>query len=168
MRHADSLRCTHITYTPVRAFLMRFSYIASTLLLAAALFLSGCYHATVVTDAEPSAQTIERPWASSFIAGLVPPSTVETAQQCPNGVARVETRLSFLNMVATALTFNLYSPMSITVTCAAGGSASLDADAVEEVTVEAGADEDATQAAFQEAIQQSRDRQAPVDVRFTP
>ena len=167
MRGGDSLCfCLHHP-THERLVSMRFSHIASLLLLVAALVLSGCYHATVVTDAEPSAQTIERPWAHSFIAGLVPPSTVETAQQCPNGVAQVETKLSFLNMVATALTFNIYSPMSITVTCAAGGSASLDADAAAEVTVAAGADEDATQAAFQDAIQQSSERQQPVHVRFT-
>jgi len=146
---------------------MRFSHLAPLLLLITALVLSGCYHATVVTDAEPSAQTIERPWAHSFIAGLVPPSTVETAQQCPNGVARVETRLSFLNMVATILTFNIYSPMSITVTCATGGSASADLEETPEVTVAAAADDEAVQAAFQDAIQQSSERQQPVHVRFT-
>jgi len=140
----------------------------SALVLAAALFLSGCYHATVVTDATPSNQTIENPWAHSFIAGLIPPSTVETAQQCPNGVARVETRLSFLNMVATALTFNLYSPMSIEVTCATGGSADAGQDLMPEVTVAAEADDAAVQAAFQEAIQESSTRQQPVHVRFTP
>jgi len=140
----------------------------SAFVLAAALFLSGCYHATVVTEATPSNQTIENPWAHSFIAGLIPPSTVETAQQCPNGVARVETRLSFLNMVATALTFNLYSPMSIEVTCATGGSASADLEETPEVTVAAEADDEALQAAFQEAIQQSSARQQPVHVRFTP
>lgn len=145
---------------------MRFSHIASALLLAAALFLSGCYHATVVTNATPSSQTIENPWAHSFIAGLIPPSTVETAQRCPNGVARVETRLSFLNMVATLITFNIYSPMSIHVTCATGGSAS--AETTPEVTVAAEAGDEAMQAAFQEAIQQSSERQQPVHVRFTP
>lgn len=142
--------------------------LVSALGLAAVLLLSGCYHATVVTEATPSNQTIENPWAHSFIAGLIPPSTVETAQQCPNGVARVETRLSFLNMVATALTFNLYSPMSIEVTCATGGSASAAQEETPEVTVAAAADDEAIQAAFQEAIQQSSERQQPVHVRFTP
>jgi hypothetical protein len=32
----------------------------------------------------------------------------------------VETRLSFLNQIVTGLTFGIYSPMSITVTCASG------------------------------------------------
>ena len=31
------------------------------------------------------------------VFGLAPPSTVETMERCPNGVARVETQLSFLD-----------------------------------------------------------------------
>ena len=43
---------------------------------------------------------------------------------CPNGVAKVETQQSFLNLLANFLTSGLYSPMSITVTCAAKKTAS--------------------------------------------
>jgi hypothetical protein len=86
------------------------------ILLAAST--AGCYRATVDTGRTPSGQTIRNDWAHSFVAGLVPPATVQTAQQCPAGVARVETQHSFLNMLATSLTFGLYSPMTITVQCA--------------------------------------------------
>ncbi|MEX0945669.1 MAG: hypothetical protein WDZ38_08320, partial [Balneolaceae bacterium] len=41
---------------------------------------------------------------------------------CSNGVARVETRHSFLNMLASAITFSIYSPMEITVTCASSSA----------------------------------------------
>ena len=41
--------------------------------------------------------TIEQPRALSFVYGLVPPPTVETASKCPSGVAQVETMHSFLN-----------------------------------------------------------------------
>jgi hypothetical protein len=84
--------------------------------------LAGCYHAIVETGRPASETVIEDKWASSFVHGLVPPDVVETASQCPNGVARVETQLSFLNMLVAALTFGIYTPMQITVTCAAGGS----------------------------------------------
>ena len=84
--------------------------------------LAGCYHAIVETGQPASATVIEDKWASSFLHGLVPPDVVETASQCPEGVARVETQHSFLNMVAAAITFGIYTPMQITVTCAAGGS----------------------------------------------
>jgi hypothetical protein len=61
------------------------------------------------------------------VLGLVPPETVETASECTNGVAKIETRLSFLNQLVGLLTIGIYTPMSIKVTCAAaenGGSAS--------------------------------------------
>ncbi len=94
---------------------------SSALILLVAL--SACYHATVETGRRPSGEVIQRRWAHSFIRGLVPPSTVETAAQCPNGVARVETQLSFLNMLANIITFGIYTPMHITVHCAAPGTA---------------------------------------------
>ncbi len=83
------------------------------------LFLSGCYNARVTTGLAPSAQTVEVKWAHGFLGGLVPPSALNVAQECASGVASVETKLSFLNLVANAITFGIYSPMEITVTCAA-------------------------------------------------
>ena len=88
--------------------------------LAAAIALSGCYHVTVDTGRAPSGQVIEEKWAHSFLGGLVPPETVETASRCPGGVARVESKLSFLNLVAGAITGGLYTPMTIEVACAGG------------------------------------------------
>jgi len=84
-----------------------------------------CYHATVDTGLAPSSVVVEKSWASGWIGGLVPPSTVETASQCPHGAAKVETKHSFLNMLVGALTGGIYSPMSIKVTCAQAGRAFL-------------------------------------------
>ena len=93
-----------------------------TMLVAAATFaLAGCYHATIETGLPPSPQTLENKWASGWIYGLVPPKTVETMQRCPNGVARVETQLSFANQLVNFLTLGIYTPMEIVVTCASGG-----------------------------------------------
>jgi len=89
------------------------------LLVVLALLASGCYHATVETGLAPSAQTLEEKWASGWVYGLVPPSTVETMERCPSGVARVETQLSFANQLVSFLTAGIYTPMSIEVTCAA-------------------------------------------------
>ena len=88
----------------------------------AALLVSSaaCYHATIETGLSPSTTVVEKPWASSFIDGLVPPSTVETQAKCgARGVSKVETQLSFLNMLVGVITFGIYTPMSIQVTCAA-------------------------------------------------
>ena len=87
---------------------------------------SACYHATIETGATPSSTVIKQAFASSWIYGLVPPKTVNAASQCPNGVARIETQLSFVNQLVGFLTLGIYTPMEITVTCAASGRASLD------------------------------------------
>ncbi|MEX2180502.1 MAG: Bor family protein [Gemmatimonadaceae bacterium] len=84
----------------------------------AVLLSTGCYHATIETGVTPSAQVIEQSWAHSFVYGLVAPATVNTTSQCPRGVAKVETRHSFLNGLVAGLTWGLYTPISIKVTCA--------------------------------------------------
>ena len=87
------------------------------------LLVVACYHATVETGLTPSAEVIDKSFASSWIYGLVPPSTVSTASQCHSGVARVETQLSFVNGLVGLLTLGIYTPMAIKVTCAAAGAA---------------------------------------------
>lgn len=87
-------------------------------LTAAALLFTGCYHATIETGRAPSPQQIDIPWANSFVYGLVPPATVDAEAECASGVARVETQHSFLNGLVQLLTWGIYTPMHITVTCA--------------------------------------------------
>ena len=101
------------------------------LLLAVAFAASGCYHTRIETGMTPGAQVIDQPFAHSFINGLVPPSTVNAASQCPNGVAVVETELSFVNGIVAILTSGIYTPMHIKVTCAAAGSSSADQETIE-------------------------------------
>jgi len=99
-----------------------------------------CYHATIETGAPVGTEVIHKPWASSWVYGLVPPSTVSTAAQCGSGVSRVETQHSFVNQLVGFLTLGIYTPIEIKVTCAAGGSASAD-DTRPEFRVPAGAAE---------------------------
>lgn len=85
----------------------------------ATVLLAGCYHATIETGLAPSPQTYDRAWAHGWLYGLVPPSTAETQQKCgPKGVAKVETQLTFANMLVGNLTLGIYTPMSIKATCA--------------------------------------------------
>lgn len=84
---------------------------------------TGCYHAVIETASPPGAGSIDIPWAHSFLYGLVPPSVVDSADECPEGVARVVTEHSFVNGLAAAITFGLYTPMHINVTCASGSAA---------------------------------------------
>ncbi len=90
----------------------------SVALLGVLLLSAGCYHAVIDTGRPPSPMTIEQPWAMSFVFGLVPPPPVDTKAKCANGVSKVETQLSFLNGLVSAVTFSVITPMTITVTCA--------------------------------------------------
>lgn len=127
--------------------------LAIVFLVLVALTISGCYHATVVTGEQPGTQTIEERWATSFINGLVPPETIDATQQCNNGVARVETRLPFLNQIVTGLTFGIYSPMSITVTCASGSMSGIAPEADLTLT-------DATRAELERSLNEAAARTA--------
>ena len=127
------------------------------------LVLAACFHATITTGAAPGSKVISEPWASSFVFGLVPPKTVEAASQCPNGVATVETRHSFLNMVVAFLTFDIYTPMTITVTCAGGGRADATTNRPDLVVAESRG-KDAVVATFQAAVDQAVATQKPVVV----
>jgi hypothetical protein len=89
----------------------------SLVLAAASLGLSACYHITVNTGATPSATVVDKPWQNSFVYGLVPPPVVSVNSDCPNGVARVETEHSFVNGLVAALTWQIYTPMHVKVTC---------------------------------------------------
>lgn len=89
---------------------------------------AGCYHAIVNTGRPPSNVVIENRWAHGYLWGLIPPMAVYTAVRCPDGVSKVETQHSILNLLAHGLTAGVYTPMHVTVTCAA--RATLDAPAL--------------------------------------
>lgn len=93
--------------------------IRSAAAMAGIVLLAGCYHATIQT--EPGQQTTASPthtiWAHSFIAGLIPPADVNAAQLCDGTPALVETQHTVLNSVVAILTFSIYTPITIEVTC---------------------------------------------------
>ena len=91
-----------------------------TVAALALLALSGCYHYTIVTGAPAADKTVGRNWQKSFILGLVPPDTISTRAECPNGVASFETTHSFLNGLVANISYNLFTPISTKYTCASG------------------------------------------------
>lgn len=132
-----------------------------------ALLLGGCYHATVETGLPPSAQVIDKGFASGWIYGLVPPKTVATASQCPSGVAKVETELSFVNQLVGFLTLGIYTPMHIQVTCAAAAAASIGLKPeAPELAIHTGADGPTVQDRFAEAAVMAAERHQTVLVKF--
>lgn len=126
--------------------------------LLATFALTGCYHAVIDTGRAANGTTIERPWAHGFIFGLVPPSVTETAQKCPGGVAKVETKQSFLNGLVGAVTYGIYTPMTIMVSCT-GSKADASLPVIE---AKAGR----TAEAVQQAADLSKQRDIGVYVKF--
>ncbi|MEX1259198.1 MAG: Bor family protein [Gemmatimonadota bacterium] len=97
------------------------------------LSTAGCYHAIIETGRPPAPETVEILWANSFVYGIVPPPLTDVSTQCPNGVSRVETQHSFLNGLVAGITFGIYTPMQINVTCAQGGGVGSAAISFEEL-----------------------------------
>ncbi|MEL6446124.1 MAG: hypothetical protein AAF089_17125 [Bacteroidota bacterium] len=129
-----------------------------------AVTATGCYHARVETGLTPGSQVIDKPWAMGFIYGLVPPETVDASSQCSGGVAIVETQLSFLNQVVSALTFGIVTPMHITVTCASGSASAGTTET--EVAVARDAEPEAILEAMELASSLAVTQAEPVRVRF--
>lgn len=104
---------------------MRLRNLSSLLVLT--LLFSGCYHASITTGLpESTTEVYETPWAMAFVAGLIPPAEIDASEQCDNGVAKVETQLSFMNQIVGAITFGIVTPMHVTVTCAADSKATIE------------------------------------------
>lgn len=138
----------------------------SVMLVALVVAMSGCYHARITTGLTPSTQVIDKPFATGWIYGLVPPSPVNAAEECTNGVAIVETELSFVNQLVSAITFGIFTPMHIKVTCATGGRAALDGQEIHSVNIQPNHTEADVIAAFDEAATLAVEAQSPVLVRF--
>jgi hypothetical protein len=52
--------------------------------------------------------------------GLVAAQPIDMRSECRSGVATIETQQSFANGLVGALTFGIWAPQSVKVTCAAG------------------------------------------------
>jgi len=134
--------------------------VVSALLVA----LPACYHATIETGLAASNEIIAESFASSWIYGLVPPKPVSAMAKCRSGVSKVETQLSFVNQLVGALTFGIYTPMSIKVTCATGGRSAV--PGAPEIKVGTGATTEDIVEAFQHAADLTVGTGQPVYVRF--
>ncbi|MGZ8379365.1 MAG: Bor family protein [Gemmatirosa sp.] len=99
-------------------------------LALAAIASTGCYHAVVETGRPAGGTIVSRPWTPTFIWGLVAAPEINVASECPRGIARVDTQMSFVNGLAALVTLGIYTPRTVTVTCASG-SASLNGRVIE-------------------------------------
>lgn len=137
----------------------------SLCLFALVFVMSGCYHAQVTTGLEASDEVYQKKWATGFIAGLIPPDMIDATEHCSNGVAKVETRHSFLNLVAQAITFSLFAPMEITVTCATGGM-SINAEDSSSIELAKNSTEDVKLQTYSDAVSISSKTNKPVYIEL--
>ncbi len=140
-------------------------FMKSAAVLVVIAVVSGCFNARIETGLTPSQQVIKEEWAPSWIYGAVSPPTVEVASTCPNGVAQVHTYHSFLNLLVGGLTFGIYTPITINVTCAQAGGRD-EASGASEVRIDAGASMEEKVQRFQDAVDLSAETGKAVIVRF--
>jgi hypothetical protein len=92
-------------------------YAKRILLLGGFVALTACYHTITTTNMNPGPTHVEA-WSPAFIYGLVP-AKVDAAKLCGGKpVQAVDTQASFLNMLVGWVTFGIFTPMQVTVTCA--------------------------------------------------
>lgn len=95
---------------------MRLTRIGS---LLAVLLVTACYHTTISTGVAPLPGETRKDWAHGYLWGIIGPETVRTDGVCKHGVSLVETEHSFLNMLVSALSLGIYTPVTIRFRCAA-------------------------------------------------
>lgn len=95
-----------------------FSLLVLVVLLAS---LTGCYSNTFQYTNRNGAQEIETT-RHFVVAGLFPldKGPVVAHRMCPTGVQGVETVHTFVNLLLSAVTFNIYTPNTVRVTCSSG------------------------------------------------
>ena len=89
-------------------------------LAAVVVATSACYRQVIQTGRTPGSTVIDKPWVPLFLWGLVAPAPIDVSSQCRTGIATVVTEASLVNGLASIVTFGIFSPRHVTITCAAG------------------------------------------------
>jgi hypothetical protein len=89
-----------------------------------ALAATGCATHTInyKNPTAPMGGATQEAKQSFFLWGLVGGSEVDLNRMCPAGVSQIQSKTSVGDQIFTILTGGIYSPMSVSVSCATGGS----------------------------------------------
>ncbi len=89
--------------------------------IVALLAGTGCFHIHYVTGEPQAPNASYEAWHHGGIFGLVEfVQPLDVSNICPQGTARVDSEESFLNGLVRAVTWSLYTPETVTVTCVPG------------------------------------------------
>ena len=135
------------------------------LILALTAFLmTGCYHQIVHTGATPApGNAVVQKTVSLWVFGLVG-AEVDTTADCPSGVAIIETQQTFLNGLVGVVTLGIYTPQTVTITCAGGEEDSVPDAPV--VTIATDASTEEAETAARRAFELARRSHEPVILRY--
>jgi hypothetical protein len=131
---------------------------------AAAIGLSACFHQVVQTGAPAGTTVVDKEYVATWLWGLIPANELDVRQQCPGGVATIETEQSFMNGLVGLITLGIYTPQHVRVTCSSR-SASLPRGATE-LVAPASASPAELSTFVERAIEESVANHAPVVLRF--
>ncbi len=90
------------------------------LAVVATLAVSGsaCFHQSVSSGPAPSSNVVDHQFVATWLWGIIAAKPIDVRQECPSGVAKVETEQSFVNGLVGIVTLGIYSPQHLRVTCA--------------------------------------------------
>ena len=95
----------------------------ASIALVCLLVLTGCYKVQVVGNPKSLGGEEKSSWQHFFIGGLVGSARIDVREFCGGGEATsVETSASFANGLVSTLTGGIYTPRTVTVTCATGSA----------------------------------------------
>jgi hypothetical protein len=99
-------------------------------LFAICLLLGGCFQHTYTLGAgAPDGAVVYKAWHHHWLFGLIRPEfqkEVLVSEVCPSGQATIHEETTFLNGLIDVLIGIVYSPTTVTVTCADGSKETLE------------------------------------------
>ncbi len=86
---------------------------------AALLGAAGCSKVTYLNSTTTPSGVVTEHTGRFFIGGLVGHADIWANQDCPHGVFKVLSRFSFVDIVLSLVTIDLYTPRTYTIECGA-------------------------------------------------
>ncbi len=93
-----------------------------SILLGALLFASACNKVTYVNPSTMPTGQVSEETGHYFIFGLAGSKEIHAERTCPEGVAKVQSRFTFGDILLGAVTIGLYTPRTYEVSCGKGAA----------------------------------------------
>jgi len=94
------------------------SILRRLLVVGALLTATGCYNVTYMSKTRMPSAVQHEENLNFFFFGLAGERDVQAGQMCPNGIAKIHNQQTFLDMFLFVITIGIYTPRTVTVTCA--------------------------------------------------